>query len=313
MSAFLQRSGSLLKTISTTSASAKSSLVARTMSTASTFDPSKYKFETLVVSAPAEHVIQVELNRPKKLNSMNRAFWREMRDCFASLSTEPDCRAIFITGAGKLFTAGLDLQDAVSMFNMDVSDPSRRAVILRNIIRDYQDSFTNIEKCSKPVIAAIHNGCIGGGVDLVTACDIRLCSADAYFQIKEVDIGLAADVGTLQRLPKIIGSDSVVRELTYTARKMNAEEAKQRGLVSHVYATEQELREKALEMAKLIASKSPIAVLGSKHNLNYSRDHSVSESLDYMVSWNMSMLQSEDIMVAVGAAMEKSTPVFSKL
>ncbi|KJE95612.1 enoyl coenzyme A hydratase 1, variant [Capsaspora owczarzaki ATCC 30864] len=253
------------------------------MAAASAAEAPKFEFETLAVTRPAQHVIQVELNRPKKLNAVNRVCWAEMRDCFARIATDRDCRAVIITGAGRMFTAGLDLQDASAMFTLEADDAARRALLLRQIIKDYQDSFTNIEKCPTPVIAAVHNGCIGAGVDLITACDIRLCTADAYFQVKEVDVGLAADVGTLQRLPKVIGSDSLTRELAFTARKMLAPEAHQRGLVSHVYADEQELRKKALEMASLIASKSPVAVVGSKINLNYSRDHSVAESLEYMV------------------------------
>ncbi|XP_039510158.1 delta(3,5)-Delta(2,4)-dienoyl-CoA isomerase, mitochondrial-like [Pimephales promelas] len=171
-------------------------------------------------------------------------------------------------------------------------------------------------QCPKPVIVAVHGGCIGGGVDLITACDIRLCTQDAWFQIKEVDIGLAADVGTLQRLPKVIGSRSLVNELAFTARKMHADEAKSCGLVSRVFPDKEAMMAGALEMAGEIASKSPVGVQGTKVNLLYSRDHSVAESLDYMSTWNMSMLQTQDLLKSAQAAMEKKSLkeiIFSKL
>ena len=185
------------------------------------------------------------------------------------------------------------------------------------------------------MIAAVHAGCIGGGVDLVTAADIRYCTQDAFFQIKEVeignqnkklilfvffftftfDLGLAADVGTLQRLPKVIGSDSLVRELAYTARKMFADEAAQAGLVSRVFPDKETLLKAALETASLIAGKSPVAIQGTKHNLNYSRDHSIEEGLSYMTTWNAAMLQSEDLRIAAMASMDRKgpAPVYSKL
>ncbi|XP_043202087.1 delta(3,5)-Delta(2,4)-dienoyl-CoA isomerase, mitochondrial-like, partial [Amphibalanus amphitrite] len=170
-------------------------------------------------------------------------------------------------------------------------------------------------QCRKPVVAAIHGGCVGGGVDLVTAADIRLCSQDAFFQVKEVDIGLAADVGTLQRLPKVIGSRSLVNELCLTARRLGSQEALQCGLVSRVLSDRHSLTAAALSLAATIASKSPVAVQSTKLNLTYSRDHSVQEGLDHMVAWNGVMLQSEDIMKAATAAMDRKAPPpdFAKL
>ncbi|KAK6183549.1 hypothetical protein SNE40_011008 [Patella caerulea] len=275
---------------------------------------STYNFETLKVTKPRENVIQVELNRPQKRNAMNKAFWGEMVGCFNQISEDSDCRAVVVTGAGKIFTAGLDLMDfdGIQIMQSD-TDVSRKAFTFRKLIRAYQETFTVIEKCSKPVIAAIHNACVGGGIDMITACDIRYCTSDAWFQIKEVDIGLAADVGTLQRLPKITGNDSLTRELTYTARKFYSNEAKEIGLISRIFDTKESMVEGALDTASLIASKSPIAVQGSKISLVYSRDHSVPEGLDHVATWNQSMLQSEDILKAVTAGMEKKEAVFSKL
>ncbi|KAK2510451.1 hypothetical protein Q9233_017727 [Columba guinea] len=172
----------------------------------------------------------------------------------------------------------------------------------------FQESFTALEKCPKPVIAAIHGACVGAGVDLISACDIRFCSQDAWFQVKEVDIGLAADVGTLQRLPKIVGSQSLVNELAFTARKMMAPEAQSCGLVSRVFADKEALLAGALEVAVAIAARSPVAVQGTKVNLLFSRDHSVPEGLRYVATWNMAMLQTEDILKSVQASMDKKGP-----
>ncbi|KZS03860.1 Delta-Delta-dienoyl-CoA isomerase [Daphnia magna] len=277
----------------------------------------KYKFETLLVSTPREYVYHVELNRPQQFNTMNSAFWREMVECFQAISEDSDCRVVVLSANGKHFTAGLDLTDMGPLMEtvLGNGDVARKFRTLQQFIKSYQLSFTSVEQCNKPVIAAVHGGCIGGGVDLITAADIRFCTQDAFFQIKEVDIGLAADVGTLQRLPKVIGSDSLVRELAYTARKMFADEAAQAGLVSRVLSDKEIMLKVALEIASAIADKSPVAVQGSKHNLNYARDHSIEEGLNYMVIWNAAMLQSEDLRVAAMASMDRKgpPPSFSKL
>ncbi|XP_029301695.1 delta(3,5)-Delta(2,4)-dienoyl-CoA isomerase, mitochondrial isoform X2 [Cottoperca gobio] len=274
-------------------------------------------YTSLAISHPAESITHVELNRPEKRNAMNRAFWSEMVDCFNEIAADPDCRVVIISGAGKLFTAGIDLMDmAGDILQPEGDDGARISWNIRKTIVKYQETFSVIEKCPKPVVVAVHGACVGGGVDLITACDIRLCTQDAWFQIKEVDIGLAADVGTLQRLPKVIGSRSLVNELALTARKMFADEAKSSGLVSRVFADKEAMIAGALEMAGEIAGRSPVAVQGTKINLIYSRDHSVAEGLDYMANWNMSMLQTQDVMKSAQASMEKKSPktiAFSKL
>ncbi|CAN7995482.1 unnamed protein product, partial [Ixodes hexagonus] len=288
-----------------------------------------YKFETLAVSTPSDHVFHVELNRPEKLNAMNVAFWEELPKCFRQLNDDRTCRAVIISGAGKMFTAGLDFKSMTGQLMQPGSgddeepDVARKARHLHNLITSYQATFTSIEKavlpccvqCSKPVIAAVHNGCIGGGVNLITACDMRYCTSDAYFQIKEVELGLAADVGVLQRLPRVIGNRSLVNELVFTARKMEAAEAREAGLVSRIFPDKAQMLSAALTVAKEIASKSPVAVQGSKVNLVYSRDHGVDEALHFMACWNMSMLQSEDVVKAVMALVEKAKepPKFSNL
>lgn len=274
-------------------------------------------YTTLAISHPAESITHVELHRPEKRNAMNKAFWSEMVDCFNVIAADPDCRVVVVSGAGKIFTAGIDLMDMASdVLQPEGDDTARMSWKLRKIITKYQETFSVIEKCPKPVLVAVHGACVGGGIDLITACDIRLCTQDAWFQVKEVDVGLAADVGTLQRLPKVIGSRSLVNELALTARKMYADEAKSSGLVSRVFADKEAMMAGALEMAREIAGRSPVAVQGTKVNLIYSRDHSVAEGLDYMATWNMSMLQTHDVMKSAQASMEKKSPktvAFSKL
>ncbi|XP_068440962.1 delta(3,5)-Delta(2,4)-dienoyl-CoA isomerase, mitochondrial [Clinocottus analis] len=274
-------------------------------------------YTTLAVSHPAECITHVELHRPEKRNAMNRAFWSEMVECFNEIAGDPNCRVVVFSAAGKVFTAGIDLMDMASdVLNPEGDDAARVAWNVKKVIAKYQETFSVIEKCPKPVVVAVHGACIGGGVDLITACDIRLCTQDAWFQVKEVDIGLAADVGTLQRLPKVIGSRSLVNELALTARKMFADEAESSGLVSRVFADKEAMMAAALALAGDIAGRSPVAVQGTKVNLIYSRDHSVAEGLDYMATWNMSMLQTQDVMKSAQASMEKKSPktiAFSKL
>lgn len=272
-------------------------------------------YTTLNITKPREHVVRVEMNRPEKRNAMNMAFWSELRTLFQELNKDSDCRAVVITGAGKIFTAGLDIMDFGQnvLGNPNSGDSSRLAFKMRHVVLDLQETFTVIEKCTKPVIAAIHSACVGGGVDMTSACDIRYCSQDAWFQIKEIDIGLAADVGTLQRFPKVIGNDSAARELAYTARPFYAEEAKEIGFVSRILQDRESCIEAALDTASLIASKSPVAVQGTKVNMVYSRDHSVADGLNHVATWNQGMLQSEDIQEAAQAMMQKKEPKFSKL
>uniref|UniRef100_A0A8C7HG57 Enoyl CoA hydratase 1, peroxisomal n=1 Tax=Oncorhynchus kisutch TaxID=8019 RepID=A0A8C7HG57_ONCKI len=196
-------------------------------------------------------------------------------------------------------------------------DMARTSWNMRRIIAMYQETFTVIEKCLKPVVVAVQGDCVGG-VDLITACDIRLCTQDAWFQVKEVDIGLAADIGTLQRLPKVIGSRSLVNELALTVRKMYADEAKESGLVRYGYKPRISGQggDDGWSSGDGRGDSSPVAVQGTKVNLIYSRDHSVAEGLNYMATWNMSMLQTEDVMKSAVASVEKKSPktiTFSRL
>ncbi|MFO0121912.1 MAG: enoyl-CoA hydratase-related protein, partial [Inhella sp.] len=170
---------------------------------------------------------------------------------------------------------------------------------LRGLILELHDTLTSLERCRKPVLAAVHGLCLGGGIDLICCADLRLASADASFAIKEIDIGMVADVGTLQRLPKLVGSQSWVRELAYTGRSVGADEALQRGLLSRVFADRAALDEGVLALAQDIATKSPLAIRGTKQALNYARDHSVAEGLEQIATWNAAMLLSEDLMAVM--------------
>ncbi|XP_072750686.1 delta(3,5)-Delta(2,4)-dienoyl-CoA isomerase, mitochondrial [Anoplolepis gracilipes] len=273
-------------------------------------------YKTLAVSTPKPFVYIVKLNRPEKLNAINPTMWREFKECFDGLAYNPDCRVIILSGAGKAFCTGIDLQGMMEIGQSlaQHEDIARKCKVLEPKIKDYQDAFTAIEKCPKPVIAAIHGACIGAGVDMISTTDIRYASSDAYFQIKEIELGLAADVGTLQRFPKVVGADSLVRELVYTARKFPAAEALESGFISRLLDNEESLLNKATEVAENIANKSPVAVQGSKINLVYSRDHSVQEGLDHIAMQNKAMLQSEDFLnAAMAQAVKGDPPIFSKL
>lgn len=260
--------------------------------------------EAVRVSWPTDGVLSVELHRPTKMNAFNGSMWTEIREVFRMVAGDTAVRCVVISAAGKNFTAGLDLA-AVGGGGKGEPDVGRKAYAMREHVLEIQDSFNAIEECGRPVIGCAHGACIGAGIDLLCACDIRYCSADTKFCVKEVDVGLAADVGTLQRLPKIVGNDSTVRELAYTARMFFAEEAQQMGLMGKVFADVPTMAEAALQLASLIASKSPIAVSGTKRNLIYARDHTVAEGLEYVATWNAAMLQTEDMLVAMKAFMTK--------
>lgn len=210
----------------------------------------------------------------------------EIGKCFNQLHENPDCRTIVLSAAGKHFTAGIDLQDMLQM-GQDIGaieDVGRKGLFLHKSIKLYQDSITAVETCTKPVIGVAHLACVGAGVDLLSTVDIRFCTNDAWFQVKEVDIGMAADVGTLQRLPKAIGSQSLVRELCFSGRKFQSSEALSAGFVSRVFDSKEDMITAALELAEDIANKSPVAVQATKKNMIYSLDHTNQEGLDHIVS-----------------------------
>lgn len=267
------------------------------------------QFETLEVSLE-DHIATVRLNRPDKANAMNATMWQEIRQAFQWVDTTPEARVAVLQGEGKLFTAGIDLQMMMGLGPQIQNDcDGRTREALRRVILDLQDTLTSLERCRKPVLAAIHGGCIGGGIDLVTCADMRYASADAYFTIKEIDIGMTADVGTLQRLPKLVG-EGIVRELAYTGRKFDAQEAKDIGLVNRVFESREALYAGVHEIAATIAAKSPLSIRGTKEMITYTRDHSVADSLNYIATWNAAMLMSQDLTEAMMSNMAKKAPSF---
>ena len=257
------------------------------------------------------HIAQVSFNRPEKANSLHMPAWNEMKSVFEDLGENPEARVIVLTGEGKHFCAGIDLETLMDMQKYNsISCPGRRSEKLRKFILEFQDTITALEKCRKPVLAAIQNACVGGGVDIISACDMRYCTDAAYFAIKEIDLGLVADIGTLQRLPNIL-NPGIVSELAYTGRKVFGEEAAKIGLVNQTFSTQEAMMNRVMELAKMIASKSPLVVRGTKEMLLYKRDHSVEESLNYMATWNAAMLMSEDLMEAFQASVQKRAAVFN--
>ena len=243
--------------------------------------PKDYTFENFNVTFPAEYVAQVEIDRPKKLNAFTEQMFHSMGAIFNRLSHDSDVRVVILSGNGdRAFTAGLDVQDASQNGGLTRGvdlDPARRATALRRHIQELQDTVTAIEKCEKPVIAVMHGITYGLGIDMTTCCDVRICAKDTRFSVREVNIGLAADVGTLSRLPQTGISMSFIKDVALTARDWSAQEALQFGYVSGVYESKKAALDKAVEMGNLMASKSPIAVQGTKEVINFSRDHTIQD------------------------------------
>lgn len=263
-----------------------------------------------------DNIANIILSRPEQLNSMSRKFWVELPEILEEVNRNSEIRVLIISSTGKHFCAGMDL----SAFDNGVAnipkekrpDNARIGEALYRSAKELQEYICKLEKIRVPVIAAIHGGCIGGALDLVTACDIRLATDDAFFCIQEINIGMAADVGTLQRLPRII-PNSKMRELAYTGRRMLADEAKESGLVSDIYSSQEEMVNAAKEMANEIAKKSPIAIYGLKALMNYSRDHTISDSLDFNALWSGAMLSQRDMEEAIKAFVEKREATFGKM
>ena len=273
------------------------------------------KYKCFQVSV-TNHVASLVLSRPNALNTMSRDFWVELGDVLEEINRNSDIRVVVMSSTGKHFCAGMDLNafaNGVDNIPDDKKpDDARIGEAVYRVAKELQEYISTLEKIRVPVIAAIQGGCVGGAVDLVTACDIRLASSDAFFCIQEINIGMAADVGTLQRLPRII-PDSKMREMAYTGRRMYAEEAKDTGLVSDTFESQEKLLDAANKLANEIASKSPVAIYGLKAVMNYSRDHTVSESLEYNALWSGAMLSQKDMTEAMTANMEKREASFNKL
>lgn len=258
----------------------------------------------------ADRVADIRLNRPERSNAINDAMWQEIRQAFEWVDNTPEVRVAILSGEGKNFCAGIDLSMLAGIQQRIAHrDGARSREALRRLILDLQDCLSSIERCRKPVLAAIHGACVGGALDLVACCDMRYVAPDVSFSIKEIDIGMVADVGTLQRLPRLIG-EGMTRELAYTGRKLEAEEARQLGLVNRVFGSLAELKAGVRTIAESIARKSPLAIRGSKEILNYSRDHSIADGLNYVATWNAAALLSDDLGESMQAQKENRPPCF---
>ncbi|KAG9050985.1 hypothetical protein FS837_000650 [Tulasnella sp. UAMH 9824] len=257
-----------------------------------------------------EGVVLVQLARPP-VNAFHQAMWEELGAIFDRLSGDGGVRAIVLSSNNpKIWTAGLDLT-ATGALSFRDEDPARTSIPLRDHIIHFQNCITAIERCRQPVLAAVHGAAIGLGVDILCACDVRFASESAAFCIKEVDVGMAADIGTLSRFPKIVGNQSAVKELAFTGRTFDAKEAKELGFVSKVVdGGMEEVLAATVQVARIISTKSPIAIMGSKHLLNHARDNSVRNSLEYTATWNSLMLQANDTADAFAAFKGKKPPVF---
>lgn len=260
------------------------------------------------------HVATLWLANPDKRNAMNPAFWRELPIAMQALSADENVRAVVIAARGPHFTAGLDLKTMGGTLGggggagEPTSEAARRSA-LRAEIRRLQGSISAVADCPKPVIAAVHGYCIGGGIDLITACDVRLAAADTIFSVRETRIAIVADVGTLQRLPGIVGR-GVARELALTGDDFDAERALRIGLVNEVLPDAGATVKAAQEMAGRIARNSPLAVQGTKQVLRYCEGRSVEDGLEYVATWNASFLQSDDLREALSAFLQKREPKF---
>lgn len=255
------------------------------------------------------HVATVWLDRERKRNAMARAFWTEFPAVMEEVSADDDVRAVIIAAKGPDFTVGLDLMDMASVFMETSQDGIIGRQRLLKQVGVMQHAINSVDVCPVPVIAAVHGWCIGAGIDLITACDIRLGAADSKYSVRETKVAIVADLGTLQRLRKTVGQ-GIASELVYTGKDIDADEAARVGLINRVYASHDDLLHAAKTMAEEIAANSPVAVRGAKQVMDYSADRPVSEGLAYVALWNTAFLHSEDLGEAMSAFLEKRAPQF---
>lgn len=268
------------------------------------------EFTSDVISIQVDGAVAtVWLDRPEKRNAMAQAFWEDLPRAMEAVGASDEIRVVIIAGRGPSFTVGLDLVEFATLGTGGSGSPASQAKAFLPMVKAMQWTMSSIAECPKPVIAAVHGHCIGGGVDLITAADIRLASADATFSVRETKIAIVADIGTLQRLPRIVGPGHA-NELALTGKDITAERAAAIGLVNDVYDDRDQLMKAATEMAEEIAANSPLVVQGTKHVLQKSQDLSVDEGLDYVALWNASFLKSADLMEAMAAFAEKRPPTY---
>jgi enoyl-CoA hydratase len=260
----------------------------------------------------ADQVAHVRLSRPDELNTMVPEFWSELPEIVTGISRDASARAIVISSTGKHFCAGMDLSVFAGGHDDADAELGRRQARTRSTVKTLLWTASALEKARVPVLVAVQGGCIGGALDVATAADLRYASADAFFVVQEINIGMTADIGTLQRLGSCV-PEGIAREMAYTGRRMSAQRAFEVGLVQQVYDDHASLVAGVLETAKEIASKSPLAIWGTKVAMTFARDHSVDDSLDHMATWQSGMFQPADMVESFTAKAEKRDPVYADL
>jgi len=255
----------------------------------------------------------VTLNRPDAHNSMTRDFWNELPALIEEIDSGAQARVIVLASNGKHFTSGMDLSVFTEGGLAAASqDPAIAAEAFRNLVKLLQRSFSCLDECRIPVLAAVQGGCIGAGVDMISACDIRYATEDAFFQIQEINLGMTADVGTFPRLCKLI-PEGWVRELAYTGGRLPAAKAREIGLVNEVFPNQAAMLAHVMQVAAEIAAKSPLAVTGSKRMINYARDHAIADALDYIATWQAGMFAAPHMMEHFSAKAQKRPAVLPDL
>ena len=271
-----------------------------------------FRSKTLISEISTDGVVKVTLNRPHRGNAFNIEAWVDFKDCFEAIHRDEASRVVVLSGGeNNHFSTGMDLSVFAEMQKIAANETceARKREALCNIIQFLQDSISSTERCKVPVIAAIDGHCIGGAVDLITACDLRYCTEDATFCIKETDLAMVADIGTTQRLPKLIG-DMQTRELVYTGRNVSGKEAENLGLVLKCFPTYTDMMCHVDSVAKSIARESPLTIRGIKKTLLYSRDHNTTDSLDQVKMHNSAFLYSNDLLIAMQASLAKKEPSY---
>lgn len=258
------------------------------------------------------NIAHIRLNRPEKRNSMIPEFWEELPAAVQKIDHESLARVIVISSTGPIFSAGIDISMLADVGGAPDKNRATYGPEFYATVKRLQNSFNALENCRIPVIAALQGGCIGGAVDLITACDMRYGTADSYVTIYEIKVGMTADVGTFPRILNHL-PEGIVRELAYTGRKMPAAECERRGLLNGVYDNQEAMMDGVMEIAKTIAQNPPLAVYGCKHMITYGRDHSTQDALDYVGVWNMSMLLPQEMMEAMQANAQKRAGNFADL
>jgi len=270
-------------------------------------------FEVEVV----DKVAQITMIRPQRANSMIPSFWTELPEIIDGLSDSGAARVAVLSAQGKNFCSGMDLEvfgndETIGGEPKTPGHRSRRNERFRSTALKLQDSFTALERARMPIIMAVQGACLGGGIDMISAADMRYATTDAWFSIQEINIGMTADVGTLQRLPKLV-PEGIVRELAYTGRRWSADEAKAAGFVNDVFPDQETMLDATMAIASEVASKSPMAVWGTKQTMHYTRDHSVADGLEFIANWNAAMFDSDDMAEAFKAQLENRSADFPDL